>query len=340
MKDDYLWDGSGEPDLEVVRLERALRPARYLEEKDLPARARPRPRPTRWRGGALAVALAAAAAAALLLLWHRAQPGPGGDGVQALAAGSRASASPAEPGVSIRPLAGTPVVGESAVAGPGPLRPGQWLVTDEESRALIELAGVGEVRVGPQSRVRLVGSGPAERRLELGLGALRATVTAPPRLFLVDVPSATAVDLGCEYELVVDASGAGLLRVTYGEVSLEGHGRVSLVPGGSACETRPGQGPGTPFRGGAPGRLIDALRRFDFESGGQRALDEVLEAASGRDTLTLWHLIERASGLGRERVVARLASLSPPPPGVSLNACTALDRSALAAWRSELEGSW
>ncbi len=42
MKGDYLWDGSGEPDLEVVRLERALAGARYDEEVDLPVQ-EPRP---------------------------------------------------------------------------------------------------------------------------------------------------------------------------------------------------------------------------------------------------------------------------------------------------------
>jgi len=336
MKGDYLWDGSGEPDLEVVRLERALQRARYDEEQDLPAQERQRRRRPRWLGPAM-VFVPIAAAAALALLWYaRSEREP------QLARETRPAATSHDPAaaLAVKQLAGSPMVGQTALPGGGLLRPGQWLVTDESSRALIELAGIGEVRVGPESRVRLIGAGPAEQRLELRQGALHAMVSAPPRLFLVDLPSATAVDLGCVYDLVVDRSGAGVLRVATGEVSLEGHGRASLVPAGSSCETRPGQGPGTPYRADAPQPLIGALRRFDFEGGGGPALDAVLDAARATDTLTLWHLIERATGPGRARVIARLAQLAPPPAGVQAGDAEALDREALDAWRAELQATW
>jgi FecR protein len=342
MKGDYLWDGSGEPDLEVVRLERVLARARYDESVDLPAQERPRRR-RRWVGPAM-VCVPIAAAAALALLWYARSEPVARDGDA-----PPAPVSPPGPGepagtdraaaLAVKPLAGSPLVGHSALPDGGLLRPGQWLVTDQSSRALIELAGIGEVSVGPDSRVRLIGAGPDEQRLELRQGALHAMVVAPPRLFLVDLPSATAVDLGCEYELVVDRRGAGVLKVASGEVSLEGHGRASLVPAGAACETRPGHGPGTPYRADAPPRMVDALRRFDFEAGGREALDAVLAAAGRTDTLTLWHLIERA-GDGRGRVVTRLAQLAPPPEGVDLRDAAGLDRDALEAWRAQLYSTW
>jgi ferric-dicitrate binding protein FerR (iron transport regulator) len=327
MKDDYLWDRSGEPDLEVVRLEGALRSARYDEAADLPAQVKASPRPRRarrWLGPTIALVPIAAAAAALPLLWHNDAP---------------VAPSTSVAGLTVKLLAGAPVIDRTALADGGRLLPGQWLTTDGGSRALIEMS-IGEVRVGPDSRVRLVGAGPAQQRLELGRGALHARVNAPPRLFLVDLPSATAVDLGCEYELVVDDSGAGVLRVATGEVSLEGHGRASLVPAGSSCETRPGHGPGTPYRGDAPERLIDALRRLDFEGGGGRALDAALASARASDTLTLWHLIERSTGRDRAAVVTRLAALAPPPPGVRIGDPAAPDPAALASWRAELESTW
>lgn len=413
MKRDYLWDGSGEPDLEVVRLERALGSARFDEKADLPAearanadagpaegaadgdddavdrqrgwqpgrrrgRSRARPGGRRWIRPAIAIA-ALAAAAALVVVWQARSAGPvdriAGSpdrrGVEAEGAASRRgpragdrqpgdrqpedrSPGAGDPGgagsidrpgragtpVAVTALTGSPVAGQGAISPGHLLRPGEWLVTDRSSRALLEMEGIGEVRVGPDSRVRLVDSGPSEQRLELGLGVLHARVTAPPRLFLVDLPSATAVDLGCEYELAVDRSGAGVLRVATGEVSLEGHGRASLVPAGSACETRPGQGPGTPYRARAPRALVGALRRYDFEAGGRRALDTALAAASRRDSLTLWHLIGRSSGADRARVVARLAALAPPPPGVRIDPATPLDDAALEAWRGELQASW
>ena len=63
MNDDYLWDGSGPPDVEVVGLERRLAPLRY--------RQRPLPRPSRTRW-AMAGALLAAAASLLLMVGPRA----------------------------------------------------------------------------------------------------------------------------------------------------------------------------------------------------------------------------------------------------------------------------
>jgi len=38
MNDDYLWDRSGPPDLEVARLEQRLAPLRYRHRKTRPLR--------------------------------------------------------------------------------------------------------------------------------------------------------------------------------------------------------------------------------------------------------------------------------------------------------------
>jgi ferric-dicitrate binding protein FerR (iron transport regulator) len=325
MRGDYLWDGSGDPDPEVVRLERVLRAARYDEAADLTDR--PALRRRRRRIGPAVALGALAAAAVVLIVWQGRDP-------QRTAA--RVETAP----VSVKPLAGAPLLGDTEVAPGRLLRPGEWLTTDGASRALIELGGIGEVTIGTDSRVRLVDGGPDQRRLQLGVGVLHARVYSAPRLFLVDLPSATAIDLGCEYELVVDRSGAGTLRVSSGEVSLEGHGRAALVPAGSECDTRPGHGPGTPHRTGASRRLISALRRYDFEGGGSAALVDALEAASERDTLPLWHLIERSSGQDRARVIARLAGLAPPPPGIKVDEGAPLDAAALDEWRRELEADW
>ena len=58
--------------------------------------------------------------------------------------------------------------------------------------------------------------------MSLSKGAIHARIWAPPKQFFVNTPSATAVDLGCEYTLQVDEDGGGLIRVTLGWVSFEG----------------------------------------------------------------------------------------------------------------------
>jgi len=65
-------------------------------------------------------------------------------------------------------------------------------------------------------------------------------------MFFVDTRAATAVDMGCSYELEVDDSGEGLLAVKGGWVELDGDAHDAQVPAGAVCRIRRGQGPGTP----------------------------------------------------------------------------------------------
>jgi FecR protein len=212
-------------------------------------------------------------------------------------------------------------------SGAARLAVGGWLETGDEARARVKVADIGRVDLAPNTRVQLVATGEAEHRLDLRRGKLRALVYAPPRLFLVDTPAATAVDLGCAYSLEVDESGAGLLRVDSGHVELEGRdGHTSYVPQGASCRLG-GGGAGVPWFDGAPDGLLDP--RGD-------GLEAALAVALPRDALTLWHLIARVSEERRPSVLGRLAALAPPPPGAPLDLCRRLDRDALLAWRETL----
>jgi hypothetical protein len=193
--------------------------------------------------------------------------------------------------------------------------------------------------------VRMVASRPGEQRLRLARGEISASVSAPPRLFFVDTPASTAVDLGCAYTMKADQDGNGLLRVTLGWVSLEWAGRESLVPAGASCRSRPKIGPGTPYFDDASQALQDALAGFDFGGGGARpaldsGLDTVLAEARVRDTLTLWHLLSRVEPAERQRVYNRMVDLVPLPKGVSPDRALQLDPETLKLWREELAWKW
>jgi hypothetical protein len=244
------------------------------------------------------------------------------------------------PAWEVERLAGSPSIDASGFGETGRLRVGKWLETDEQSRAQIDVANIGQVEVEPNTRVRIVETGLTEHRMELARGTLHARIWAPPRLFFVDTPSAVAADLGCAYTLEVDDAGRSLLRVTSGFVALERGARESIVPAGAACLTQPGVGPGTPFFEDASEELAGALKRFDFEQGGAEALGVVLAAARPRDTLTLWHLLSRAEGDDRARVYERLAALSAPPEGVTREGVLGLDAPMLRTWKDRLEDEW
>jgi hypothetical protein len=237
-------------------------------------------------------------------------------------------------------LAGTPAVGANRIDGTSRFAVGEWLQTDEFSRAKIKVGNIGLVEVEPNTRLRLVAARPAEHRLALIRGEISATISAPPRLFFVNTASSIAVDLGCAYRMQVDDAGFGLLRVTAGWVSLEWGGRESLVPAGANCRTRPRIGPGTPFFDDASERLQRALAMFDFENAGSSAIDAILAESRARDTLTLWHLLLRADAGERLRIYDRMATLAPPPNGVTREKALKLDPEILKRWKEELAWTW
>jgi hypothetical protein len=252
---------------------------------------------------------------------------------------------PSEPSWEVVRLNGSPRIASSPIDEKGRLALGEWLETDNSSRAQIEVGSIGEVEIDPNTRVRLVTAKPTEHRLELARGKMSARISAPPRLFFVDTPSAVAADLGCAYTLEVDDNGAGILHVTMGWVALQLKGRESMVPAGASCATRPGIGPGTPYFEDASDMFRTALAKFDFEPENKSwstipTLDVLLDQARPRDSLTLWHLLSRVEGSDRERVYDRLAVLVAPPDGVTRAGVLQLNKEMLQRWRDKMEPTW
>ncbi len=252
-------------------------------------------------------------------------------------------AAPLEPSWQVAALNGRPSIGSTRIADKGRLGIGQWLETDQDSRAQISVASIGEVEVDPNTRIRLIQTRPTEHRLELARGRMSARIWAPPRLFFVDTPSAIAADLGCAYTLDVDDSGGSLLRVTSGWVALQLNDRESVVPAGAACQTRPGIGPGTPYFDDAPVEFISALAELDFgevQSAKREALNRVLRDSRVKDTLTLWHLVPRVNGDDRRRVYEKIINLVEPPVTVTREGVMNLDQETLKNWKDKLEFYW
>jgi hypothetical protein len=251
--------------------------------------------------------------------------------------------SGSKPSWLVRRLNGTPKIGSETISSNGQLAIGEWLETDESSRAQIAVGSIGNVDIDENTRVRLLAAQPTEHRLELTRGKMSARIWAPPRLFFVETPSAVAADLGCAYTLEVDDNGASVLHVTSGWVALELKDRESIVPAGAACETQPGIGPGTPYFVDSTQDFRDALKKVDFNTdvnSQSAALTAMLDQARQRDTLTLWHLLPRVNGDDRARVYDKLAAFAPPPAGVSREGVLRLDQTMLDSWRQTLEPQW
>jgi ferric-dicitrate binding protein FerR (iron transport regulator) len=269
-----------------------------------------RPLPPRRRRWPALTGLAAAAAIACWLAWPDAAPPP----TLTVRAGDACGWD--AQGFAFATHGGPATCGDAAsVSGVLPI--GKWLETSAEVSARVEVADIGNLTVYGGSRVRLLGTGPDEHRLELARGRIAAQVSAPPRLFVVETPGASAVDLGCAYELAVDDDGRTHLAVTAGAVSLEGHGLVAYVAAGSEVVATPGRGPGIPVAIDAVAPMRAAVARF--EAGDDSVLDELLALAEPRDSVTLWNLLGRTHGDAHARVQHRLDALHPSLPADPLD---------------------
>jgi FecR protein len=335
MRDDYLWDGSGEPDPEIQKMESALGKLRYNRPApEFPAFA-PNEAPPARRSFWLALRWPqfAAAAAALLvvaaggLLWLR----------------SQTEVTDPRTAWEVTRVEGTPQVGRHKIdvaRNTAKLGQGQVLETNNASRAVLRFEDTGEIEVEPGTRIQLVKSKAGIKRLSLERGTIRATIWAPPGEFVVDTPSAVAVDLGCVYTLHVDDSGNGLLRTTLGWVGFKLGDRESFIPAGAVCATKKKTGPGIPYFEDASESFRSALATLERPdaSAGDRvsALRVVLAQARQRDALTLWHLLSRVNGPDRERAYERLNEMVHAPSGVTREGIMRLDRQMLDLWWNRL----
>jgi len=231
----------------------------------------------------------------------------------------------------------------TGLPGTDRLRPGEVLQTDASSQAAIKIANIGELAVNPNTTIRLLVTHANEHRIALDRGRVEANTWAPPRLFIVETPAATAVDLGCRYTLDVEDDGSSLLHVTLGLVALERDGRETIVPAGAFCRTRAGAGPGIPFYEDASSEFQAAVGRLEtLAEGPERAreLEVVLRESRIRDVLSLWHMLPRLDPQSRGLIYDRMAQLIPPPPGVTRDGIAKLDSLMLDEWKKIVSQLW
>ena len=328
---DYLWDGTGTPDPEVQQIEKML--ARFRQADELSPLRIPAAGATpsaSWLSRLWLPSFAAAVTLTLMLVASLM--------MRRLTVGSQESAE----GWNVASIEGQPQIGNGFVrrGQQASLRVGQILQTDAASRATVSSDDLGEVKIDPNSRIKLMQSDDNRKRIQLDVGRIHAMIWAPPGQFVVDTPSAVAVDLGCAYTLEVAPDGSGTIRTSMGWVGFHSNGHDSFIPAGAMCPTKPGAGPGTPYFEDASNEMKGALRELDFADGSQEsreaALRLALAQARPRDGLSLWHLLFRTEGQDRVLVYERFRELVPPPAGVTRDGVLRLQSTMMDAWWNEL----
>lgn len=216
---------------------------------------------------------------------------------------------------------------------------GEVLETGAQEFAYLTIPEMGELRLGASTRVRLLPPGQdpdAQHLVRLEQGQLLASILADPRRFQIDTPAGRVVDLGCVFEVSVDAAGALRVAVTSGAVAIESaHGAVH-IPAGAFATAVPGARPDIPVREAADPELaasLVALGRASSLRVGNADFDLILERAEVADAVSLWHLLARAEGPERFVYAKLLERLVPMPAGYDPDECIEPGTAGHEAWR-------
>jgi hypothetical protein len=294
---DYLWDPAAPPDDAVVETERLLEPLQFIHRQRplvLPAR-----RATRWQRSMLAMAaslLVVGLAASGAWWWRESWPA------------GRA----------------WPVAIDTAASGQtgATLALDRPLVVDARA-AEIAIARIGTMLVEPGSSITLTETTSKRHRVNLDRGAINVRVWAPPARFAIRTPAGNVIDLGCIFDLSVDAAGLTRLDVDTGWVQLENAWGESLIPAGASATMVAVMRPTVPVYRDADPRFT--ARVAEFERASDHAtrlglLPEITGPARRQDVLTLLLLAHhyRSSGITRG-LLERAAELLPPPAGLTVD---------------------
>jgi len=285
MNNDYLFDGSGEPDAEVAQLEALL--GRYRSTAPMPDFRRVvviRTRP-RWP---LAIAAALVLFAVIGVLRIYTPP-------------NRWRATSSSGGAIVPHVL---------------LRAGDVVRTGAQGSVRLESPAVGMLDISANTTVKLIESRRNRHRLALTAGTIHARTTSMPGVFVIDTPRARAIDLGCEYTLTVGPNGVGELHVISGWVDLTHGYDQALVPqGSSALMTEDGELTVPAFDDADP-RFRTAVRDFAHS----HDLATIVSLARKRDALTLLNLFRLTTPDESVILFDRLNQLVPAPASISRDA--------------------
>jgi len=216
------------------------------------------------------------------------------------------------------------------------VREGEWVETGREENALLEIADIGTVDLGSQARLCVQRSTLDGHRLFLERGRLSAAISAAPEVFQVGTPAGLSIDLGCLYELAVDADGTTHIAVTSGAVSFDGADRHVIVPRDAKTRATRARGPSSPVWGDATEELQARVEALEFAE--SPPAEEIADLLGKLTSLTLWHLLQAHSMELRAGAYDALVAQAGAPAGLDRARILAGERAERERWLSEL--SW
>lgn len=214
---------------------------------------------------------------------------------------------------------------------------GEILVTDASSKATVEIPKVGTLEIDKNSRLVLDKAKDGANLVILKNGKVSITNSADMPEFSIMVNDFEIVDRGGKFEIENLSVLGAILKVNYAFAEIVHNGNSYMVDENHICVLRRGFRPGIPVNKNSSDSMRAAVESFDFNNGGEAAIEKIISLAKERDMLTLLALIQVVPQLQRQIIFQEISNRFPPPESVTRAGIIRLDKDMLYRWWEEIE---
>ncbi len=234
-------------------------------------------------------------------------------------------------------IQGNSLIGNSTMSSNDSIKEGEWIQTNNDSRAELIVANIGKVIIEPNSKVVFVKGIDGNNRILVEYGTINTVMNPNSRSFFVEMPTAVATDNGGSYTMTVDSTGDGLVYVRSGKVEIASPNRDAIIPAGSLVLTKKDIGVGTPFAENSSAKFKNALFNYDFGICNDACVKTLLNNAKMSDAVTLVNLIPNVNKEYSDQVYSKLAAFVAPPKTVSADSIPYINEEELNQWIDKIQ---
>lgn len=233
-------------------------------------------------------------------------------------------------------LTGHPAADNQALNDGGALQNGKWLKTDAFSEAVLKSEIIGNIKVAPESELKLSAVNNKEYRLYLKTGKISAKTWSPPDFFKIEIPAGEVIDLGSAFSIEVEADNSSEIQVSSGWVAFKTVNGKIILPPGMVCTLNKNGSPEIPYYVNASPEFKNALLKYEPGNKNKQTLKNILSNARKSDDISLWYLLKVSSPDEKKMIYDRLAEFVIPPDNVNFNGILNSDVSMLMSWWEKL----
>jgi len=216
--------------------------------------------------------------------------------------------------------------------------PGDLITVDDVSSAIIEMPGIGRIKVFNGTSVKRLEKDNSCRLLsgKLAINALGAK----ENLSLV-VPDAKIQGFqdGVDYSVQVDKRGNSVIELEAGWLVVSSGNNVIIFPKNYSLRILNGGGVSIPYYSNSGSNLKALLEEYLFNGKRGLILNGIIELSTKKESITLWNLLQRVKPKHRSTVYEKLYALVPHSDSVTKNDLLDLAQDPLQIWFEEIEWS-